>query len=1028
MSASSSHQVVVAPIQETNDVVSVFQRVQRLHQEFDAQRRRQVLPADTDMQIRRADAVVVAPLNAEDVKVVDAFSRQLRDNYSLIRPIPPSSPMQAPAAAPFPALFGQGLAIAAKPPAQPVIAKPPAQPIAVKPAAQPIGAQPIDAGPVAPPKAAAKPPAYLFGAKPAAQPAAQPIDAGPAAPPNAAPPIAAKPAAIPAAQPVGGKPAAARIPIIPIDDDEEEEKARVVAPLNLDDFISVHRFVNDLNPPLVFDPSQYDDAAPLLIEEKKRGGDNVDEFVTESFITVNSLFAWVTQLVNWNERVFDSFRDNLVRFATNENTQYQLAETDFFNHWTRGNGVGLEQYVYGHLEIQGPLPEEIRTNINRQTRYQWLRRMIRDEGLRQDVFAPIHRYMDKWASAAAAVLSKVNERKELTVPQLLSVFDRTTIDASSRLTTEFGQAVNRVFDKVDTELEKMWDQVQTRMGRTLLTEAKLLEQERDADLPMPGNVGGLTYGEHVRTMYGRLMIAIMRAYETITEKAYPESVQAVVEREAKRVQKEEEAKRYAEQMRLVVKFKDRVRRLLIEKKAIDTQAAVQINANANEVKGGDQVPMVVDQLDEEAAQVNEDVSMELLGVVDPTKMTAEELNRIADYMEELYRKYAVLKRVNDTLLSKYQDARIANFVRKFVKDKREIHRTTTRDDLRELDKLLAESVGVKTAQYQPKINLSLEIDEEKRLSLWPIQRITNAAHVPRAYGPLYHFAQMMAGAANTNLDLILVRIFPDIESGSTLWHLVMGRVEDEFAMYNDQEAQEYRYERYTFEKMAKLRDLGRKAAEKPLDMDLQQELDIERKKMYMENNRDYNDLVQGPPLQTHARHRRNVVATDNDQAFQAADLDALEEKLMALMATPEQKEEAQKDLRQKRLLQIRVGVDALRRLNQCNSLSELLRYLPEFYVPTASYAVMQMHEFIKSNAKWRNVPLHELMFADVVSLRFAALCGTHMLLYAMENSNEKLDLNRYELARKNHETNAFQFFGNKLHRKKEYQWETVYSS
>ncbi len=899
------------------------------------------------------------------------------------------------------------------------------------PAAQPIAAQPIAAKPAAQapnPKPAAQPIAAKPAAQPiAAKPAAQPVAAKPAAQPIAAQPIAAKPAAKPAAQAPNPKPAA-QIPTISIDgdDDDDGEQALVVAPLNVDDVFSVRRLLNDLDPPLRFDPSQYDDDPPL-IEEKRGGGggDAVDEFVTESMITVNSLFAWVTRLVDWNTRVFDSFRDKLAQFAAYESNRYQLTEDDFFNQWTRGNGVGLEQDVKGHLEIQGPLPIEIRTNINRQTRYQWLRRMIRDEGWRQDAFAPIHEYMNKWASAAAAVLSKVNERKELTIPQLLSVFDRTTIDASSRLITEFGQVVTRTFGKVDTELEKMWDQVQTRMGRTLLAEAKLLEQERDNNLAPQGNVAGLSYAEHVKTMYLRLVVAVMRAYETITEKAYPESVQAVVEREAKRIQKEEETKRYAEQMRLVVKFKDRIRRLLIEKQSVDAEAAAQAN---NEAKGDGVVPMVVEWLDEEAAQVNEDVSMELLGVVDPTKMTAEELDRIADYMDTLYRKYAVLKKVNDTLLSKYQDARIANFVRKFVKDKREIHQTKTRDDLLKLDQLLAESVGVKTAQYQPKINLSLEIDEEKRLSLWPIQRITNAAHVPRAYGPLYHFAQMMAGAANTNLDLILVRIFPDIESGSTLWHLVMGRVEDEFSVYSDQEAQEYRYERHTFEKMAKLRDLRRKVAENPLNLDLRQELEIEEKKMYKDNNRDYNDLVQGAPIQTHARHRRNAVATDNGQAFQAADLDALEEKLMALMATPEQKEEAQKELRQKRLLQIRVGVDALRRLNQCNSLPELLRYLPEFYVPTASYAVMQMHEFIKSNAKWRNVPLHELMFADVVSLRFAALCGTHMLLYAMENSTEKLDLNRYELARKNHETNAFQFFGNKLHRKKEYQWETVYST
>lgn len=999
MASSSSSAIVVAPLEETYDLLFVAQHVRELHAQ-----QQQTVPGDTNMQA--SSAVVVAPLDIDDVKSVNQFARDLRDEYSQPRQVVVAQPQPA-ASSPLVGLFGA----AAKPKAN-AAAQPAAQSVAAKPAAQ--APNPIPAAQPAAQPIAAKPAAQLIAAKSAAKPAAQP----------SAQPIAAKPAAQPvAAQAPNLKPAAAQIPIIPIDDDDDndEEQAQVVAPLNLNDVFRVHRFVNDLNPPFRFDPSQYEDV-PLPVEDKQqgRGDSSVDDFVTESMITVNSLFAWVTQLVNWNERVFDSFRDNLAQFAANESNRYQFIEDDFFNRWKRGNGV-----EDGHLEIQGPLPEEIRTSMNRQVRYGWLRRMIRVDGWRSEVFAPIQRYMDKWASAATSVLSKVvSERKELTIPQLLSAFDRTTIDASSRLITDFGQATNRAFSKVDAELEKMWDQVQGRMGRTLLAEAKLLEQERDANIPMPGNVV-LTYGEHVKAMYSRLIIAVMRAYETITEKAYPESVQAVVEREAKRIQKEDETKRYAEQMRLVVKFKDRVRRLLIEKQSIDTQAAVQVN---NEAKGGDPVPMIIEQLDEEAAQVNEDVSMELLGVVDPTKMTAEELDRIADYMDTLYRKYAVLKKVNDTLLSKYQDARIANFVRKFVKDKREIHRTTTRDDLRELDKLLAESVGVKTAQYQPKINLSLEIDEEKRLSLWPIQRITHAAHVPRAYGPLYHFAQMMAGAANTNLDLILTRIFPDIESGSTLWHLVMGRVEDEFAMYNDQEAREHRYERYTFERMAKLRDLRRKVAEKPLDMDLRQELEIEEKKMFRDNNQDYNDLVQGAPIQTHARHRRNAVATDNDQTFQPADLDALEEKLMALMATPEQKEEAQKELRQKRLLQIRVGVDALRRLNQCNSLSDLLRYLPEFYVPTASYAVMQMHEFIKSNAKWRNVPLHELMFADVVSLRFAALCGTHMLLYAMENSNEKLDLHRYELARKNHETNAFQFFGNKLHRKKEYQWETVYSS
>lgn len=782
--------------------------------------------------------------------------------------------------------------------------------------------------------------------------------------------------------------------------------------MDLNDVFLVHQFVNNMHAPFV------GNAPPPEEKKGEERNDAVDNFVTESMTTVNSLFAWVTQLVNWNTQVFTSFRDNLAIFATNESNRYLLVEDDYFNQWTRGNGVGLEQYAYGRLDIQGPLPENIRTNMNRQVRYAWLRRMIRDNGWRQDAFAPIHRYMDRWASAAAGVLTKVNERKELTIPQLLSTFDRTTIEASSRLVSEFGQVLDRMFGKLDVELEKMWDQVQARMGRTLLAEAKLLEQERDVGVAPQGNVASLTYEDHVKTMYGRLMIAIMRAYETITEKAYPDSVQAVVEREAKRIQRDEESKRNAEQMRLVVQFKKRMYSLLVEKQAFEPAAPV------NEAKDG-VVPMVIDRLDEEGIQVDQDVSMQILGLVDPTKMTAEELGRIADYVETLYRKYAVLKHVNNKLLDKYQDARISEFVRKFVKDKREIHTTDTRDDLRKLDQLLAESVGVKTAQYQPKIDLSLEIDEERRLSLWPIPRITNAAHVPRAYGPLYHFAQMMAGAANTNLDLILTRIFPDIESGSTLWHLVMGRVEDEF-VYSDRVQREEQFQRITFENMAKLRDLRKRAAEKPFDSDLQEELRLENEKMYRGNNRDYVELVD-TPLQTHARHRR-FGAGGEGREFNAADLDALEEKLMNLMAKPEQKEEAQKELRQKRLLQIRVGVDALRRLNQCNSLAELLRYLPEFYVATASYAVMQMHEFVKSNVKWRNVPLHELMFADVVSLRFAALCGTHMLLYAMENSAEKLDLNRYELARKNHETNAFQFFGNKLHRKKEYQWEVVYSS
>lgn len=744
-------------------------------------------------------------------------------------------------------------------------------------------------------------------------------------------------------------------------------------------------------------------------------------FVTENMMAVNSLFSWVTSLVHWNTEVFSSFRDNLIAFANNERNQYQLQVEDLFNRWEAG-----DDFVNGHLDIRNVPPVEIRTSINRAMRYQWLRNSILDRGWRTEVFAPIHRYMDKWSAAAATVMSKVREGGFATVPQLIETLSRNTTQASNQLRYDFAQTVAQAFSKVDRELQKTWDNVQERMGRTLLAEARRLELERETDLPPQGNVGAVSYEDHVRLMYGRVMVAVMRAYEAVSEKPFSDSAAVIAEREARRMEKEEKAKQYAEQMRLVVQFKTRMYRLLVQKQAIENEARIQANGNGN---ADAPVPMIVELLDEEAAQVEEDVPMQILGVIDPTKMSADELTRVADFTEALYRKYAMLKQVNETLLSKYKDARVAAFVRRFMQNRREIHTTESKNKMRELEQLMAETVGVNTAQYQPFANLSLEVDEETRMSLWPIQRVTSVVHVPRAYGPLYHFAQKMAGAANTSLDLILTRIFPDIESGSTLWHMVMGRVEDEFATYdapNDETARNQRHERNMLRKYARLRELERRAVENPLDQLLQEEVQLERNRLNREGNLEYTRVVEldGQPIQTHARHSR---AEENIHDV-ALDLDALEQKLMALMTTSDKKEEMQQELRQKRLIQIRVGVDALRRLNNCVSLDELISYLPEYYVPTASYAIHQMHEFVKSDVRWRNVPLYELMFADVVSLRFAALCGTHMLLYAMENPAEKLDPIRYNLARSNHETNSHQFFGQVLHRKAPFKWEVVYPS
>jgi len=936
------------------------------------------LPASVLAQLLpRNQAIVVAPLNPEDVMAVHDRRLALRETLQTQQPPPPNIAV-VPPRAPDPPNAILAAAALPKPAAVPINALP-------KPAAAPINAPP--------------------------KPAAAPIDALP-------------------------KPAAAPVNALP-----PRQENQVVFADNVADFATVHGWVQALRAQLqagLVQNDENDDNNEMENQEQEqepepfvfvpapppeeRGDGLAMTFLTENMIAVNSLFAWVTSLVHWNTEVFSAFRDNLILFTTNERNRYQLEAADVFNQWTNGGGIDV---VNGHLDFRNTPPVEIRRAVDWNVRYQWLRNAILDRGWRTDVFAPIHRYMDKWGAAAASVLPKIRENGFTTIPQLVELLSRNTTQALYQLRNDFNQTVTQAFAKTDRELTKLWDEVQGRMMRTLLAEAKMLEDERDADLPLQGNVGGLSYRDHVRTMYGRLMIAVVRTYEAVAEKPFPDSVAAIAERETRRVKKEEDAKQYAEQMRLVVRFKERVYRLLVQKQAIDPE--VQRAEN----DGDAPVPMIIDQLDEEAAQVQEDVPMQILGLMDPTKMSADELNRVADFLEELYRKYAMLKQVNTKLLDKYKDARVASFVRRFMSSRREIHQPNAKNDLRQLEKLLAESTGVTTAQYQPFANLALEIDEETRLSLWPIERVTAAARVPRAYGPLYHFAQQMAGAANTSLDLILTRIFPDIASGSTLWHMVMGRVEDEFTFHagNDDVVRNQRFERHMNERFAKLRDLQTRAAENPMDAQLQYELGLERDKMQREAELEHDRMVMFPdgPVRTHARHSRSEL---NNQTVEdvIGDLDALEQKLMSLMATPDKKEEMQKELHQKRLLQIRVGVDALRRLNQCHSLDELLSYLPEFYVPTASYAVRQMHEFVKSDPRWRKVPLYELMFADVVSLRFAALCGTHMLLYSMENSSEKLDLNRYELARKNHETNSFQFLGNSLHRKASFKWEVVYPS
>lgn len=380
------------------------------------------------------------------------------------------------------------------------------------------------------------------------------------------------------------------------------------------------------------------------------------------------------------------------------------------------------------------------------------------------------------------------------------------------------------------------------------------------------------------------------------------------------------------------------------------------------------------------------------------------MQAVKTFFTDIFRRFAVTHKALLALRDKLGDLTLRQTVQKLLRAK-----SLTDDGIQDLLNSLAlvqarvPGIGVGTAGFQrPLANLELDVVGDSGMTSWAL------FHGRPTFGSIYGFARVVAGFLNRAEDTMMVQLVPGVESGSTVFWLIMGRIEDEIRMNEARDPDEVERDIDEQEIVANrleddLKQVGPNAAPEVVQ-NLESVIDETRQRK--------------TDLQRVLRHRG---ITTNKSHF---DIHAIEEKVAALL--PEQRENMKKELLERRDLQMRVAIESLRRLydKSRGREDEFTKEALSFYKPQLVSAILLCYELLRRIPEMSVAPLFELMSVDRVATRFAALVANSIKAIELQTDSKTFDQTLFRTLNNEQRTivSEFQYM---LKRKGAHNWDVI---
>lgn len=324
------------------------------------------------------------------------------------------------------------------------------------------------------------------------------------------------------------------------------------------------------------------------------------------------------------------------------------------------------------------------------------------------------------------------------------------------------------------------------------------------------------------------------------------------------------------------------------------------------------------------------------------------------------------------------------------------------EDLNVLDEILAANgaVGMGTAGYQrPITSLELQIAGEKSMAIW------DTFNGNLSFGSIYGFAGVVAGFLNRSEETLMVQLIPGVDTGSTNYWLIMGRIEDELKM-NGRDWN--RNKKNLHDKEQQLRNIEEFIGDYRNDLEKYRkwQVTIENTKKEIE---DLRRKLRHHSITTNANH---------------VDVRAFEEKLAVLL--PEQRENMKKELQERRDIQMRIAIEALHRLTEA-SLVGVDHFLKEaffFYKPQLKAAIFKSFELLRTIPQVNQANIWELISEQRVATRFAALVANTIKAIELQTDSKTFDHTLFRILN-NEQRGLVSEFEYGMKRKHTGDWEIV---
>jgi len=324
------------------------------------------------------------------------------------------------------------------------------------------------------------------------------------------------------------------------------------------------------------------------------------------------------------------------------------------------------------------------------------------------------------------------------------------------------------------------------------------------------------------------------------------------------------------------------------------------------------------------------------------------------------------------------------------------------DDLNVLDEILAENgaVGIGTAGYQrPITSLELQIAGEKSMAIW------DTFNRNLSFGSIYGFAGVVAGFLNRSEETLMVQLIPGVDTGSTNYWLIMGRIEDELKM-NGREWNENKETLHIKEQQLRNMEGFIGSYRDDVEQYHKWQKQIESTKKEIE---DLKRKLRHHSITTNANH---------------VDVRAFEEKLAVLL--PEQRENMKKELQERRDIQMRIAIEALHRLTEA-SLVGVDHFLKEaffFYKPQLKAAIFKSFELLRTIPQVDQANIWELISEQRVATRFAALVANTIKAIELQTDAKTFDHTLFRILN-NEQRGLLSEFEYGMKRKHTGDWEIV---